>query len=549
MNETLIFDLLIILSAGLFAALVCRRLGVSGLIGYLLVGAAIGDGGFGLIHDDGHELESFAEAGVFLLLFSIGLEFSLDDLRQMGRELLIGGSTQMLLVAVPVGLALHAAGLSPQAACLLAAATAFSSTVLVFKALSEWGQSSSPHGRRAIGVLLFQDAALVPLLLLVPLLTGSGQTSGPAAYALLAATSVLFVVGVLGLRYSLDRWVIPSLAGYRSPELIILFTLVALGGITMVAYKIGLPPAVGAFASGLIFSGNRWTKQIDALVLPFRETFAAVFFVGLGLISQPRLLWVEPVVIGGCLVGLFLIKASAATIALRLTHLPWRSALGMGVGLAHVGEFAFVLVLLGLETGVVSELNYQRLVVVAVGSLVLTPLILKAGLRLTRDTDDGTAGDANTTEPKRPAIVKLESEIDRTATIIGAGPIGRRVASQMETLGKDICLIDLSPINLHSFALEGFRTVAGDAADPTILSLAGADKCPVVAVCVPNDDIAIQVVSAVRRLNPAGFIAVRCRYQSNAAKLKKAGAAAVVSEEVEACGALLKVLYRYENDA
>lgn len=545
MNETLIFDLLIILSAGLFAALVCRGLGVSGLIGYLLVGAALGDGGLGWVHDEGHQLESFAEAGVFLLLFSIGLEFSLDDLRQMGRELLIGGSVQMLLVAVPVGFALHAAGLSPQAACLLASATAFSSTVLVFKALSEWGQSSSPHGRRAIGVLLFQDAALVPLLLLVPFLTGAGQAAGPAAYAILAFTSVLFVVGVLVLRYSLDRWVIPSLAGYRSPELIILFTLVALGGITMVAYKIGLPPAVGAFASGLIFSGNRWTKQIDALVLPFRETFAAVFFVGLGLISQPRLLWVEPLLIGACLVGLFVVKAIAATIALRLTQLPWRSAIGMGVGLAHVGEFAFVLVLLGLESGVVSELNYQRLVVVAVGSLVLTPLILKAGLAWTRDADEASPG-----ELQRRAVVKHDrGDVGRTAAVIGAGPIGRRVAAQMETLGKDVCLIDLSPINLHSFAQEGFRTVAGDAADPAILTLAGADQCPVVAVCVPSDDIAIQVVGAVRRLNPAGFIAVRCRYQSNATKLRKAGAAAVVSEEVEACGALLRVLSQYENDA
>jgi monovalent cation:H+ antiporter-2, CPA2 family len=547
MNETLIFDLLIILSAGLFAALICRRLGVSGLIGYLLVGAALGGGGLGWVDDEGHELESFAEAGVFLLLFSIGLEFSLDDLRRMGRELLIGGSVQMVLVAVPVGGALYAAGLSPQAACLLASATAFSSTVLVFKALSEWGQASSPHGRRAIGILLFQDAALVPLLLLVPFLTGGGQTAGPAAYAWLAVTSVLFVVGVLGIRYALDRWIIPSLAGYRSPELIILFTLVALGGITMIAYKIGLPPAVGAFAAGLSFSGNRWTKQIDALVLPFRETFAAVFFVGLGLISQPRLFWVEPVLIAECLVGLILVKTMAATIALRLTRLPWRSAMGMGVGLAHVGEFAFVLVLLGLESGVVSELNYQRLVAVAVGSLVLTPLILKAGLRWTRDADGGHAS-----EPKRAVIAtekETDASVDRTAVVIGAGPIGRRVASQLETLGKDICLVDLSPINLHSFAQEGFRTVAGDATDPAILTLAGADRSPVVAVCVPNDEIAIRVVLTVRQINPAGFIAVRCRYQSNAAKLQKAGAAAVVSEEVEACGALLRVLSRIDNDA
>ncbi|MGB7346989.1 MAG: cation:proton antiporter, partial [Pirellulaceae bacterium] len=220
MTPSLINDLLMILAAGLVASLVCRRLHVSVLIGYLVVGAILGQGVLGWVLDEDHQLEHFAEAGVFLLLFSIGLEFSIDDLKRLGRNLIIGGATQMILVAVPVALVLIKLEMNWQSACLIAAAFAFSSTVLVFKALSEWGQSQKTHGRRAIGILLFQDAALVPLLLLVPLLTGSETTPGIVDYLKLSMVAFSFVISVIGIRFALSRWLIPMLAGYRSPELV-----------------------------------------------------------------------------------------------------------------------------------------------------------------------------------------------------------------------------------------------------------------------------------------------------------------------------------------
>ncbi len=379
MSSTLVYDLLIILAAGLIAGLVCRWLRVSVLIGYLVVGVLVGTGALGWVSDDQHEIEYIAEAGVFLLLFSIGLEFSLDELGRLGRNLIIGGSVQMLVVALPVATLLLTLGLEWQPAILIAAAVSFSSTVLVFKALAEWGHSSLPHGRRAIGILLFQDAALIPLLLLVPLLTDAGKATGPLQYILLAITSLMFVVAVVVLRQLLAKWVVPTFASYRSPDLVVLFAVVLLGGVTLGAYTVGLPPAIGAFAAGLSLSGNRWTKQIDALILPFRETFAAVFFVSLGLLFEPRALLAEPLFTLASFVSLLGIKATAATIALRLTGLRWQAAAGMGIGLAHVGEFAFVLVLLGWEAGVIVKSDYQRIIALAIGSLILTPLLLKTG--------------------------------------------------------------------------------------------------------------------------------------------------------------------------
>lgn len=531
--QSLVSELLIILTAGLVAALVCRRLQVPPLVGYLLAGAIIGQGVLGWIADDEREIAHLAEAGVFLLLFSIGLEFSLGELWRLGRHLVIGGGMQMLLVAFPVAAYLSHSGMAWQPAVLVAAAVSFSSTVLVFKTLSEWGESSKPHGQRAIGVLLFQDAALVPLLLVVPLLTASGSEVGFRQYATLAGVSLVFITAVILLQRVLAGWVIPRFASYRSPELVVLFTLCVLGGVTYVAWKVRLPPAIGAFAAGLIFSGNRWSHQIDSLVLPFRETFSAVFFVSLGLLFDPQLILSEPLAMAGSFAALVALKGLAATLALRLTGLTWTSAVGMGTGLAHVGEFAFVLVLLGTESGILSTVDSQRVSTLAIASLMVTPLLLRKGLGWIRETEraDAVAGAAH-----------RRTSDQHSAVVIGAGPVGRRVSAHLESTGHDVCVVDLSPINLQAFAQQGIDTVAGDATDSSVLELANIDEADCVVISLPDDQAARRVVNEVRSLNSRCYLLVRCRYESNVKQMKKLGASAAVSEEVEVCQSLLNTL-------
>jgi CPA2 family monovalent cation:H+ antiporter-2 len=534
----MVADLLTILAAGLVSGLLCKRFGVSSLVGYLLMGVVLGDGVLGWISDDNHEIEYLAEAGVFLLLFAIGLEFSPPELGRLGRYLLVGGSVQMFLVSIPMLLVLLGAGLAWQPAVLLAAAFAFSSTVLVFKSLAEWGQTTTPHGRRAIGVLLFQDVALIPLLLMVPLLTGSQEAMGVVTYLKLGLASVTFVVSVMGLRALLTKWIIPRLANYRSPELVILLTLVVLGGVTLTAHAIGLAPAVGAFAAGLTFSETRWTRQIDALVLPFRETFAAIFFISLGLLFDPDLLSQEPMTLFLGLAGLLGLKTVAATVALRLTGLSWQAAFGTGVGLAHVGEFAFVLVVLGWESGLISSTDYHRLVCLALGSLVLTPVLVKTGLRWAGTSD-------HTEHEKEAAGLDVPAQ---TAVVIGIGPIGRQVAFQLHHAGWDVWLVDQSPVNLHGLAQQGFHTIAGDATNDTILDAAQIKEAGCIAVCVPDDDVAMRLVRAIRERNAVGSIVVRCRYSANERRLRQVGANRVVSEEAQASDALRRILPGVDKD-
>jgi CPA2 family monovalent cation:H+ antiporter-2 len=234
-----------------------------------------------------------------------------------------------------------------------------------------------------------------------------------------------------------------------------------------------------------------------------------------------------------CLAGLIVVKWLAATVALWLTRLRGKAAAGMGIGLAHIGEFAFVLVLLGLEAGVITDLDYQRIVALAIGSLILTPLLLKMGLRWTR-SGDGAEQSSSETSRLRQAGPK--------ALVIGVGPIGRQVASRLETTGKDVCLIDLSPVNLHGFAQEGFRTVAGDATDRATLELAEVEAASFAVICVPDDEAAICIVRTLRSMNADCFVLVRCRYEGNATKLTRAGANRVVSEEAQAGAAILDIL-------
>jgi len=531
--EQLAGNLLLVLGAGLVAGTVCRRLGVSMLVGYLVAGALIGHGGIGWMPKGSYPLKMLADAGVLFLLFSIGIELSFESLRHLFRWLLFGGAAQMLLVAVPVVAAARLLGLAWSGAVLLGCAVALSSTVLVFKALAEWGQTTTPHGRRAIGILLFQAVALVPLVLLVPLLTGDASRALLLDFAILALRSVLVISAVIVVREAIGRWIAPRLQAMRSVELVVLFTLTVLGAFCLLAQLSDLPPMLGALAAGVALGGSRLTRQIDAITLPYRETFAAVFFVSLGTLMRFDVLAspVQAATALTLLAAVLAVKTLGAAAALRLTGLRWRGALGTGLGLAQMGEFSFVLLLLGQDSGLMTQPQRDLAMFVALGTLILTPQLLKMGLRLVEQ-------DLHAVDDQ----VELAGETIRHAIVVGVGPIGRQVVSLLETSGVDVCLVDFSPVNLHAYALQGFRTVAGDANEPTVLRRAGIGQCGLAVVTVAQDAVAENIVESIRQLQETCKIVVRCRYQGNVGRIRKAGADRVVSEEAEASEAIVRLL-------
>ncbi|MDH3719854.1 MAG: cation:proton antiporter, partial [Planctomycetota bacterium] len=382
--------------------------------------------------------------------------------------------------------------------------------------------------------LLFQDAALVPLLLLIPLWTGDDSHAKGYGVPGLLLVSAILIVAVVVLQRLMAKWGVPFFARSRSPEIVVLFAIVVVGGVSFAAYQLGLPPAIGGFAAGLILGGNRLARQIDALMLSFRETFAAVFFVSLGMLFQPALVFQNLTVFALGLIAIVALKTVAATAALRLTGIAWRPALGTGIGMAHVGEFAFLLMTIALDAKLLSNQAYQRLFAVSLATLFLTPYLLQVGLRWARWTHE----DRDTVASQPYASARGLQNV----LVVGAGPVGRRVASQLESLGRDVCVIDLSPLNLQAFAQAGFRTVAGDATGREILDRAGAGEIQLAIVCVSADEAALQVVRAVRDINSACPIIVRCRYQETVEALHKHGATEVVSEEQQAAEQIARLL-------
>lgn len=528
-------DLLIILTTGLCAGILCRRGNITPLMGYLGVGVLIGPTVLGWVKSEQEEIEHLAELGVFFLLFSIGLELSLDELKRMGRFLATGGPLQLLLTAGPIAVLLIGCGWGIPASILIAAALGFSSTVLVFKALGEMGQTNTELGRRAIAILLFQDAALVPLLLCVPLLAGTGDAAGAGQWIRLGLSSVLFLAVTFGLRIILTRVVIPRIARHRSPDLVVLLTLTILGAVTLAAHRLGLPPAIGAFAAGLAFGGNRWSEQIDSLILPFREAFSAVFFVSLGLLVNLVDIIHDPVVAISGIMILMAIKAFAATIAFRATGISWKKSIGPSLGLAHVGEFAFVLILLAASSGVISADQRQQVLAIAGGTLLLSPVLIRFGFGK-RDEDNAETDDSHT------KIRVHDFDDRRLAIVIGMGPVGRAVVSRMETLGHEICAIDINPLNLQAFNQFGIPTVTGDAETAEVLTSASVQRAQIAIVCIPVDEVAERTTRAIRRMNREIRIVVRCRYARNADEMRKAGADFVFSEEAYAAIELVRMV-------
>ncbi len=528
--QGLVLDLLIVLAAGWLAGVVCRKLNSSLLIGYLAVGALIGEGALSLVAQEHHEMRHLAEVGALLMLFAVGIEFSLDELVRLSRFFFVGGAIQMVAVSGPLTIAAKIAGFSWSGALLVGTAGALSSTVLVFRALAELGYAGSGVGKRAVGILLFQDVALVPLLMLVPLLTGNGPAPTLWSLGRLAGLSLLFVLGVLAVRAALRRWAVNLLLNLRSVELVVLFAVVMLGALSWIATLMELPAAVGALAAGICLGGNRLSKQIDTIVLPFRETFSAIFFVSLGMMLDPRLFLREPLLLLAGLVCMVTLKALSAGLALRCVGLRWRSALGMGLGLAQLGEFSFLLVAQGVSEGLVDREQYGRMLFIALGTLLATPWLLRWGLSWTEDERPmDEHGGPETFDNGLPKVA-----------MFGIGLIGRQLSSRLESSGADVCMVDLSPVNLYPFAQLGFRTIAGDARDPAVLERVDVAACRLIVVAVPDDLVAIDIVRAVRLKAPRVPVLVRCRYELNRSTVLQAGATRVVTEEAEAAGRLLQ---------
>jgi CPA2 family monovalent cation:H+ antiporter-2 len=529
MGLSLLTALAVILGAAVLVAFIFARLKLPVIVGLFVAGVAIGPDGLNLVGDV-HELEAVAEIGVVLLLFAIGIEFSLRELVSIKDIVLVGGTIQIGLTAlVGCGVSL-ALGRTATEAVFLGFLMALSSTAIVLKSLQQRSEIDAPHGRGSLGILIFQDLMVVPLTLLVPLLAGDVAMDG-SPLALIAKA-----VGVVAAVFVGARWVVPwilhEVARLGSPDVFLIAVLVIGFGVAAAAGHIGLSMALGGFVAGLVISESEYSHQVLGNVIPFRDVLLSFFFVSVGMLLDVSFLtsywWIlilaTPLVIIG--------KAALGSVAILALRFPLRTSLLTGISLAQVGEFAFVLAAVGAQEGVLQPDVRQGFLAVSVLSMAATPMLIASKERIADAILKLPMPDALRNGGRAEAEAHAEPLRDHLV-IIGFGLNGRNLARVARGSQIPYTILELNPRSVQSAQETGEPMLFGDATNVSVLEQAGVPYARVVVVVISDPLATRRIVALVRRLSPDTHIIARTRYVSEVPLLLELGASDVVPEEFE----------------
>ena len=519
-------DLALILVAAFLGGLVARRLGLPLILGYILAGILIGPNTGGPTVGDVHDIELLAEIGVALLLFSIGLHFTFEELAPVRRVALLGTFVQMALtIAFGYGLG-RAFGFDTVEAVWLGGLLSISSTAVVLKTLSEQGVSGTLSGRVMIGMLIVQDLAVVPLIILLPELGNLGEGLSELGLAMVEAT--VFIVGMALFGTRVFPWLMARIVALNSRELF-LISVTAIGlGIGYGTYLFGLSFAFGAFVAGMVLARSDYSHQALADIGPLRDIFAMLFFVSVGMLIDPVFLWEQAGTIALVVLLVFVVKALIFGGLTRAFGYGNIVPFAVGLGLFQVGEFSFVIAREGISSGAISEELYSIVLTTAVVTMALTPFATRLAPALYgRWRDRFPKESMNTFNLPKTG---LEDHV----VIAGYGRVGAFVARLLDSLAQRFVVIDGNPERAEAAKEEGFPAVFGDAAAGPVLEAAGVRKARLVIVTVPDPAGARLVVERIRGIDPEVHIVARAAHQEQLKELSSLGVYEAVQPEFEA---------------
>lgn len=519
---------LLLLASSVLVVTVFRSLRLPPVLGYLLVGALIGPHAFNLF-PDATGTRHLAEFGVVFLMFTIGLEFSLPRLFSMKRIVFGLGSLQVLLTLLAVIPFAMLIGLSWQAALALGGAMAMSSTAVASKLLVERRELESPHGRQTMGVLLFQDIAVVPLLILIPALAGTGDDLPlTLAVAVLKATIMLLVVLFFG--QPLMRAWFHIVARRKSAELFMLNVLLITLGLAYLTDWAGLSLALGAFLAGMLISETEYRFEVEEDIKPFRDVLLGLFFITIGMYLNPQLVFNHFGLVAGALLGMLALKLAVMNGLSRLFGGTPGTALRAGLWLCAGGEFGFVLVALSIEHQLIDFAVAQALLAALVLSLLIAPLLIhfsdKIVLRFV-----ASEWLQRSMELTQLAARSLAS--NKHAILCGYGRTGQHLARFLEKENISYFALDLDPERVREAAAAGDSVSYGDASRRETLIAAGIQRADVVIVTSNDPHLALRVLHHARELRPGLPVVVRAAEESDIERFAHAGAAEVVPEALE----------------
>ena len=537
MNEFLIIqDIVVILLVSLPIIFLFKKINLPSIVGFLIAGMIIGPYGFNLIRSV-NQISVMAEIGVMLLMFTIGLEFSLSQLIRIKKFLLVAGGFQLIITIVLCIIIFSALGIGINQAIFFSLLVSLSSTAIVLKILSDKDELEAPHGKISIGILIFQDLAIVPMFLLIPLLSGFGELSASDV-----ALKILIAFGVIAGLLLLARFLMPlivfQLANIRSREAFTIGVILLLLGTAYLTHSFGLSFALGAFIAGLILSESDYNHQVVSDIIPLRDSFNSIFFVSIGLLLNIQYVVDNLLLLSGLTLGIILVKTIVIVVIIFFMKYPVRVAVIAGIGLAQIGEFSFVLAQAGLNFKLIGDDYYNSFLASTIFSMILTPLLMKLSPFI--------AGKTSALEKDTKLNQSELENLDAHVIIAGFGLNGSNLARVLKETGIKYIVTELNPETVKREKAKGEKIIYGDISKVEVLEAVKIEKASIIVYAISDPAVTKMSLKLAKKLNPHIYALVRTRYVNEIDELRKLGADDVIPEEFEtALQIFRKVLERY----
>ncbi len=523
-------NIVIILALSTFVNYLFTRIKVPTILGYLLTGIIVGPSLLGIIRSP-EEIELMAEIGIVMLLFTIGIEFSLNHLLKIRKIVFLGGLMQLLFTVVVIMLVARGYDIDWKGALFIGFLSALSSTAVVLKILQERSELTSNYGRTVLGILIFQDLLLVPLLLFTPIL--GGQTTFGWDQLIILLLKAGFIIGLI---YVGNRWLMPrflrAVAMTKNQELFLMSTLLICLSVALMTSALGMSLAVGAFLAGLMISESGYSHNAFGNIVPFKDTFTSFFFVSIGILLDLNYVIEHPWLVVLTALMLIFFKALLAGITAFVLGHTFRGVVMVGIALSQVGEFSFILAKLGLEYKIITDFHYQLFIAVAVISMSLTPLLMQVSrpianlllrLPLPRKLVDGIFPLPQIDIP----------ELKNHLVFIGKDSRALNLSVMAKNMDLPYVSIVFDPDSVRKRQLKGEMVIYGDAFNEPILRKGHADKADIVVISIGNTITTMAIIEKIRNMNSHAYIIARAKKVEDLEELHNIGADQVIPEEFE----------------
>jgi CPA2 family monovalent cation:H+ antiporter-2 len=530
MDLNVLKDIVIIFALSTAVNFIFTKIRIPTIIGYMLTGIVAGPHLLAIIKQP-HEIELMAEIGVVILLFTIGIEFSLNHLLKIRKIVFLGGFMQLMVTAAAILFTARVYGAGKAESLFIGFLTALSSTAVVLKLLQERSELSSNYGRTVLGILIFQDIILAPLLLLTPIL--GGEASFQITKMVILLLKAIFIIGLV---YIGNRWLMPRLlhtiAMTKNQELFLMSILLICLSVAMLTSKLGMSLAFGAFLAGLMISESGYSHNAFGHLIPFKDTFSSFFFVSIGMMFDLQFVYQNLLTVLGTVALVIIIKTIiAGGTAFILGH-TFRGTVMVGIALSQVGEFSFILAKYGMDYRIMSDFYFHLFLAVALITMSVSPVLIQLSKPMANAL-------LKLPIPRRvvEGIFPLQQielpELKNHIVLIGKDSRSLNLAKMARYMNLPYVAIAFDPATTRQRQLKGDTIIYGDAVNEPILLKAHIDTADIIIVSIGNLITAMSVIEKIRNLNKHGHIVVRAKYVDDIEELYRIGADQVIPEEFE----------------